>query len=71
MIESILSSPLFWIIWVSVTALSLFVGVVTTPGRMGRVACHWGLHDTHEVPGYPGRIRVVCVRCTKRWETTT
>jgi hypothetical protein len=59
-----------WQYW-AVIAILFLISTIAKPGRIGRLACHWGLHDTHEVPGYPGRIRVACVRCTKKWETTT
>jgi hypothetical protein len=57
-----------WWYWATL-ALFLFIGLVTAPGRIGRIACHWGLHDTHEIPSYPGHVRVICVRCRDKWET--
>lgn len=61
--EHIISSPWYW--------LGVGLYIVIAPGVIGRIACRWGLHDSHRVPGYPGHLRVVCVRCTKRWEVST
>jgi hypothetical protein len=50
--------------YVTFVAAIILVGLVVTPGRIGRIACHWGLHDTH-IFKQTDYSRWFCTRCPK------